>query len=505
MNKRKKMPKYRRLHRVLGLALIGITLLASISGIILNHRAVFSSIDFPRTLLSKDYSYENGRQASLRGSTIDKKGNLYFFGDAGVWLKHDNEMIAYNEGFPAGCDNNKVYDMEWFNGKLIAATHFGLFVRRDGKHSWTKLEKMGSARYVDLFFKDNSLVVLSRDKALITDDLQEFRELFLPAPEGYKKETSLFTLLWNLHSGEIFGAVGKLVVDVGALILIFLSLSGFIHFYLPGKLKGRAKKRRTLTFFKTNRSLHKDFGASCGFFLAVIIVTGMFLRPPLLIPIAGVSVGVPPGTHLDSVNPWQDKLRKGLWDQESKSFIFATRKGLYNFKNQQMKAFAVQPPLSVMGCTVLRSLGGREYLVGSFSGLFVWQSKTGQVRNALTGKNHQSKGGGRPISDTMVTGIIDDTSYSYIDYRKGILPLAGDVEKIIFPASFVDKSRMSLWNLSLEVHTGRIFESLVNMFYILYVPLSGLMFLVVIVTGYWWYVYPRFLKKNRIRVSVEAP
>jgi uncharacterized iron-regulated membrane protein len=50
---------------------------------------------------------------------------------------------------------------------------------------------------------------------------------------------------------------------------------------------------------------------------------------------------------------------------------------------------------------------------------------------------------------------------------------------------------MSLWNVSLEIHTGRIFEHLLGMFYILYVPLAGLCLIMVLVSGFfiWWKVY----------------
>ena len=495
MTKRSKIPKYRKIHRVLGLLLIGVTLLACISGIILNHRAFFSTIDLPRSILSADYSYENGRQAALRGSVNDDEGNLLFFGDAGVWLKKNSEILAYNQGFPSGADNNKVYDIAWFNGRFIAATHFGLFTRMADDKSWVLLQAMGESRYVDLFHKGDSLVILSRDNAFITDDVQTFTQINLPAPQGYKKKTSLFTFFWNVHSGEILGVYGKIAVDFLALILMLLALTGFVRFYLPRKLKGKAKNNFLLGLFRKNRRIHGFFGVYIGGFLGVTIVTGMFLRPPLLIPIANVDVGIIPGTHLDSINPWQDKLRKGLWDNEIQSFVFATKDGVYRLKDQKIELFTSQPPISVMGCTVLQSLGDEEYLVGSFSGLFLWQSMTGEVRNAMTGKVHRNQKGGRPISGDMITGIVEGEGYYYIDYRKGIVPLSAKFDEIILPPSFTHDARMSLWNFALEVHTGRIFESLVNMLYILYVPFSGLLYLVVIGTGYWWYVRPKFLQK----------
>jgi uncharacterized iron-regulated membrane protein len=52
----------------------------------------------------------------------------------------------------------------------------------------------------------------------------------------------------------------------------------------------------------------------------------------------------------------------------------------------------------------------------------------------------------------------------------------------------LEKSPISLWNVKLEIHTGRIFQSLVGDYYILIVPLVGLFSLVILITGFlvWW-------------------
>jgi uncharacterized iron-regulated membrane protein len=52
-------------------------------------------------------------------------------------------------------------------------------------------------------------------------------------------------------------------------------------------------------------------------------------------------------------------------------------------------------------------------------------------------------------------------------------------------------SPMSLWNVSLEMHTGRIFENILGMFYILIVPIAGICILIVLISGFllWWKLY----------------
>jgi len=52
-------------------------------------------------------------------------------------------------------------------------------------------------------------------------------------------------------------------------------------------------------------------------------------------------------------------------------------------------------------------------------------------------------------------------------------------------------SPMSLWNVALELHTGRVFEHLIGPFYILIVPIAGICILIVLISGFllWWKVY----------------
>ncbi|MFW5778208.1 MAG: iron-regulated protein, partial [Bacteroidota bacterium] len=51
------------------------------------------------------------------------------------------------------------------------------------------------------------------------------------------------------------------------------------------------------------------------------------------------------------------------------------------------------------------------------------------------------------------------------------------------PDKVRQSAHMSLWNLALEVHTGRILSVVLGDFYILYIPLAGIMILTVLITG----------------------
>jgi uncharacterized iron-regulated membrane protein len=41
-----------------------------------------------------------------------------------------------------------------------------------------------------------------------------------------------------------------------------------------------------------------------------------------------------------------------------------------------------------------------------------------------------------------------------------------------------------LWNVALEIHTGRIYQSLIGDFYVLIVPLTGIFVLFILVSGF---------------------
>jgi hypothetical protein len=71
------------------------------------------------------------------------------------------------------------------------------------------------------------------------------------------------------------------------------------------------------------------------------------------------------------------------------------------------------------------------------------------------------------------------------------LPIRNNAQFGEMSPEIIQKSPISLWNLSLEIHTGRIFEPLLGMFYILYVPFAGICILIVLISGFfiWWMGY----------------
>ena len=232
---------------------------------------------------------------------------------------------------------------------------------------------------------------------------------------------------------------------------------------------------------------------------AVEAKAGIFLRPPLLIPIINKRVGIIPGSHLDTDNPWHDKLRKGAWNQQSGTYIFSTSDGFYA-ADEKLNASLVrsysQPPVSLMGCNVLEHVDATKYLVGSFSGLYIWDSTTGESADYFTGQGYEPpQGMSRPVSDHMVAGYIKDLQHHEwnFDYNHGISE-KNSGETWEMPDAVKSKSPISLWNFALEIHTGRVLEPFLGMLYLLYIPIAGLCVLMVLISGFMIWLLPQ--RKN---------
>ncbi len=217
--------------------------------------------------------------------------------------------------------------------------------------------------------------------------------------------------------------------------------------------------------------------------------TGMFLRPPLLIPIAYAKVSKIPYTELDTPNAWFDKLRQIIYSSENDTYYIATIEGLFysddNFKTE-LKQIPINVPLSVMGVNVFEFVDDGKLLVGTFNGLFELDLINNTFIDYTTKKPYiQSLSrGGSPIGEVMAAGYSNDFDKEiYFDYNTGLssLPKGGLVVEM---PSDIQQSRLSLWNTALEMHTARLFKFALGDLYILFIPFFGFSVLFVLVSGF---------------------
>ncbi|MBK7131620.1 MAG: PepSY domain-containing protein [Bacteroidales bacterium] len=489
---------FKKYHKWLGVIFAIIILSYVFSGIILNHRETLSFIDVSRKLLPKEYRYQNWNNAAVKSTLKITADSILIYGNIGIWLTDSSfsHFSKFSSGFPKGIDNRKIFQIiRATRNRLLAGTFSGLYTFSYKEKKWVYVcLPVKEKNIADIIQKQDTIFVLTRSFLLKTTDLKSFVVAQLPPPENYDNKAGLFKTLWVIHSGEIYGTAGKIIVDFAGLIFAFLTITGFIVFVnrivLKKNIKPEVVKVKLKKSNRWNIKWHNKFGWIALAILILNTTTGMFLRPPLLAFIGNSRVGKIPFTELATPNPWFDQLRRIFYDKEIDRFIIVTMDGLYysddNFKTE-LKQYLFQPPASVMGVTVFEKIDSYKYLVGSFEGLFVWNSQSGEVIDYVKKQPYVTPTSlGKPIGDYLVSGFTRDFKNQeyFFDYDKGATNINGAERFPDLPRKVIDDSPISLWNVALEIHTGRIYQSLIGDFYVLIVPLMGMIVLFILISGF---------------------
>ena len=351
----------------------------------------------------------------------------------------------------------------------------------------------------------------------------------IPAPKNYEPKTTLFKLVWHLHSGEFFGLPGKLVVDAIALVLIVLSITGIIRFILPYGIR-RAKKvkseerrvknslaaknrmKRLGKLFAWNMKWHNKIGYVTIVLTLWIAITGMCLRPPLMVPL--VLSKLPQAVGEDG-NVWQDKLRAIRWDAVQGDWLVSTSEGFLRVDEDFSQAPKMLPDdecpkLSPMGVTVWESDGKGGWIVGSFRGIYRWNpvKHKSQILDYFTNEPCVETSM-IPISDNLICGYSEDLfdrEPMVFDFAKGVEDAKGQVinildEKDAMSDLICETAPMSLWNVALELHVGRCYSPFLGPLSDLFVFLSGLLITLVLLSGY--IISHRRRKKAQARLKLN--
>lgn len=495
-------------HKWLGLLFAFFLLMFSLSGILLNHRRAIASVDAPRSLLGSAYSYDNWNSGSVKGSFRLSADSILLYGGNGIWLTDSlhSAFAPFTKGFKDGADNNIVNRVvRTAPGEVFAVSTFDLYRLESSTGEWINLSGQidSRERFSDIEAQGDSLVLMTRSQLYVsTAPYHDFRQVELPAPENYRKEASWFRTAWTLHSGELFGIPGKIIVDILGVFTIILCVTGIILTVCPTVIKGRKRKgkdtKRSVSLFKGSMKWHNKLGAWFFVLFLIVVVSGMFLRPPLLISIIRAKSRPIPGTTLDSDNPWHDKLRCLRYDRYEKEWLFYSSDGFFRTRSLEAESHKLKkaPPVSVMGVTVLHQQDSIHWVVGSFSGIYKWNKQTGESFDLHTGLPYQPRRGGIPSFTNGVAGYCDSFAGKTIvfEYDRGAKVLEPEMQFSPMPDVF-HSARMSLWHLSLEVHVGRIYIFLPGIAADLFVFLAGVITLVILITGY--IVYKRRVKREK--------
>lgn len=500
---------FQKYHKWFALIFTLFFILFALSGILLNHRNLISGVDVNRKWLPNSYELKNWNLASVKGDIKIGEDSILFYGGAGIWLADStlSKWTPFMDGFPFGSDQRKIFDLaQTPNGDFFAATRFGLYKYSKLQKNWSKQQFVSNDEFITgLEVVKEKLFVLTRNhlySSSIENQIFAFSKVELIVPEGSKPKITIFRLFWIIHSGEILGISGRLVVDLMGLITLFLSITGLIYFLFPKFIK-RVKDKIRLSRLKRTTRFSYNWHIKIGIYAAVLLVivsfTGIFLRPPFLLLV--VNGGIEQRSNAKNVNEifWHDKLRDIRYDEQREIFLLATSEGVFYSRttfSTPLEQFPVEPPISIMGINVFEIHENGDYLVGSFSGAYRWNPYTGLVADYFSGQPIQINSGlSSPFGSFAIAGFSNNSGKEYFfDYDKGIFTNQSDAQVFEMPHVVKDMFPFPLWNLAQEVHTCRIYSPLISIFYILIVPLAGIAMLILVFTGVWmWF------KKSGVR------
>ena len=541
-DKKNKHFTWKKYHRWFGLILSVFMLVFCVSGIILNHRQLFADYDVSRSFLPPAYHIQNFNNGIIKGSIkIDGHADLasaggikasddsiLAYGYGGIWLT-DTKMKSwkdFNKGLPENVDGRNIRNMvQTKNGEIWCAATMDVY-RFDGKE-WKMFPLADNKeRITDITLTKDSTSIIAMTRSAVyeisgkkTDAANEKRDAanekrdaisektnvtrkIIGQPEGFIPEVTLFKTVWHLHSGAFFGLTGRLVVDAIAIVLIILSITGIILFILPyrirrqKRLQAREKMQKLGKQMVFNAKWHNKLGYTTIILTLWLAITGMCLRPPLMIPLAMNKTT----EKVKDGNVWHDKLRAIRWDAAEGNWLVSTSEGFLRVDEHfQHKPILLNkekaPKVSPMGVTVFESDGKGGWLVGSFSGMFRWYPEKNLIVDYFTGKQNIEKSM-IPISNHLVSGYSKDFfggKEVTFDYSKG-----ASLDETTSTPELLSATPMSLWNVALELHVGRCYSPFLGPLSDLFVFISGLLITLVLLSGY-------IILKRRKKKSPKLP
>lgn len=507
IKKKKSSRKLRKWHKWVGIFFTFFLFMFAFSGIFLNHRRAVSSWDIPRKILHADYQYKNWNNGSVKNTIKLSSDSILVYGNNGIWLTdiHHNSFMPFSKGLRKGADNNTVNNIiRTKNNDLYAITTFDIYKLENGHEEWHNISHLvdSKERLTDIAICNDTLVLMTRSCLFISEaPFIKFEQKELLAPVGYAKKASLFRTMWTLHSGELFGITGKVIVDIIGILVIILCVTGIILMFCPSFIKrGKHKGKPVSHHVKLVRKSLKWHNKVGAWFIVLFLfscITGMFLRPPLLIGIVRTTTKPVPGSVLDSENPWFDKLRCLRYDEMYQDWILYSSEGFFNLKTLESEPEKIlkSPPVSVMGVTVMEPVDTTRWIVGSFSGIYYWDRQSGDSFDFYTGEKYVRKRGGMPTFSNAVSGYSDDFENKQVVFEYGHGAKTNEHTGFADMPRIFHEGRMSFWHLCLEIHVGRIYSPILGVVSDMFVFLSGIFYLVILITGY--VIYRRHFRKRK--------
>ena len=506
-DKKNKHFTWKKYHRWFGLVLSVFMLVFCVSGIILNHRQLFADYDVSRSILPPAYHIQNFNNGVIKGSIKASDDSVLAYGYGGIWLT-DTKMKNwkdFNKGLPENVDGRNIRNMvQTKNGEIWCAAMMDVY-RFDGKE-WKRFPLPDNhERIADITLTKDSTSLIAMTRSAVyeisgkkmktandkidaaSENLMATRKI-IGQPEGFTPMVTLFKTVWHLHSGAFFGLTGRLIVDAIAIVLIILSITGIILFILPYRIRRQKRLQARERMVKLGKQMvfnakwHNKLGYATIILTLWISITGMCLRPPLMVPLAMNKTT----EKVKDGNVWHDKLRAIRWDAAEENWLVSTSEGFLRVDEHfQHKPILLNkekaPKVSPMGVTVFESDGKGGWLIGSFSGMFRWYPEKNLIVDYFTGKQNIEKSM-IPISNHLVSGYSKDFfggKEVIFDYSKG-----ASLGETASTPEVLSAIPMSLWNVALELHVGRCYSPFLGPLSDLFVFISGLLITLVLLSGY---------------------
>lgn len=518
------------LHKYVGLLLLLFLTWMSVSGVLMNHPGLIAGLSVPSWLIPAQYRPE-GWNRHMLSDLVFSPGDpdvAFAGGKPGVWITRDGgrTFARFDEGLPGALFLRRTRDLLLVESggreALLAATDGGLYLRDLGapgdpagrSSRWERVDLGTGRQAVRKVVQVGDRLVAGAESGFFVSPVPpaptSFAAVAVPRDEPEPRVT-LVQLFFDVHYGKAWGLPGLLVFDAVGLSLLFLCVSAFYTWYFPWQSRRNRRSRllgnpATRRLFKTLFRYHLKLGIWIAAFLLVVGGTGLFMRPPLLAAIAGGSIprSAYPGFLPD--DPWHGKIQNLMHDPVEGALIVQASDGLWIGRaalDQPFRRHALDVPIFVMGATVLELDGDGEgdggYVVGSFGGLFRQGRDGAGAVDLFTGRPPAVESTLRP-GEPMVAGYFETPAGErfVVDFERGVLPLPGAAldGRFAQPPELTAGYRMPLWSYLFEIHNGRFFKDLIGELYLLVVPLGSLLFLMIVLSGIYDWVWLRLPRRG---------
>ncbi len=376
----------------------------------------------------------------------------------------------------------------------MAATNDGLYICDANTGKWQQNKSITSKEILKIISVDSRLLAVTKSDLWISDRSQLQFKRWLPQRKSAVKTISLVKVFFTLHDGSIFGLPGKIIWDIAGVVMIFLCISAFYIWYYPKKWRRQKRRKQKSTAkqeknkFKFLFKYHKKLGWYFAILLLIIVFTGTFMRPPLIIALANGHISAK--YYPSAKNPWEHNIRNAFYDTANHRIVLDCADGTWTGAINRSVPFEqldVDLPIFAMGATVFREEQPNVWLIGSFGGLYRYDVESNKIESVLKAKPVKMRG--RPAS-VMVTAFVNwnDSTQYVVGHYKGLCNLKGKpLNEIEMPQAMVTNARLPLWNFFFEIHNARIFKAFIGAWYILIIPLGGLLCLLLLLSGIYDY------------------